>query len=149
MVNSDDEDKNSMRIKSITTQKKSKIMNQLRNILVNNKELSPPIHAMVCEDFFSRLKGLMLKREIPIDYGIILVQKNDSIINSSIHMLGVFMDLGIIWINSQLTIVDIIIAKPWRPIYLPSHPAMYTMEVKPERIQEFQINDKVAFNAIS
>ena len=124
-------------------------MNQLVNIQLNNESLSPPIHVMVCEDFLSRLKGLMLKRDIPIDYGIILVQKKDSKADSSIHMLGVFMDLGIVWINSQMTIVDTTIAKPWRPIYFPSHPAMYTLEVKPARLQEFQINDKVSFNAIS
>ena len=124
-------------------------MNQLMNIQVNNESLSPPIHAILCENFLSRLQGLMLKRDIPIDSGIILVQKSDSRVDSSIHMLGVFMDLGIIWINSQMIIVDTTIAKPWRPIYIPSHPAMYTLEVKPERLQEFQINDKVSFDEIS
>jgi len=91
----------------------------------------------------------MLKRDISTDYGIILAQKNESRLDSSIHMLGVFMDLGIIWINSKMIIVDTVIAKPWRPFYIPSLPAMYTLEVNPTRITEFHINDKVTFNAIA
>ncbi|HKZ44703.1 MAG TPA: DUF192 domain-containing protein [Anaerolineales bacterium] len=124
-------------------------MNETSNILVNGKPLSPPIHAKVCKDFLNRFKGLMLKRDISTDYGIILAQKNESRLDSSIHMLGVFMDLGIIWINSKMIIVDTVIAKPWRPFYIPSLPAMYTLEVNPTRITEFHINDKVTFNAIA
>jgi uncharacterized membrane protein (UPF0127 family) len=124
-------------------------MNQLSNIFVNDEPLSPPIYAKFCEDFLNRFKGLMFNRDIPMDYGIILAQKKESRLNSSIHMLGVFMDLGIIWINSMMIVVDTTIAKPWRPFYISSRPALYTLEVNPARITEFQVDDKVSFNAIN
>ena len=124
-------------------------MNRTLNILVNEKPLSPPIFAEECMDFISRLKGLMGKKEIKEDRGIILVQKSDSRLDSAIHMLAVFMDLGIVWINSQMVIVDTVVAKSWRPFYMSSRPAMYTLEVHPDRINEFAINAKVTFNEIA
>ena len=124
-------------------------MNRTLNILVNEKPLSPPIFAEECKDFISRLKGLMGKRELKEDKGIILVQKSDSRMDSAIHMVAVFMDLGIVWINSQMIIVDKVVAKSWRPFYMSSQPAMYTLEVHPDRINEFAIHDKVTFHEIA
>jgi hypothetical protein len=49
----------------------------------------------------------------------------------------------------MMIVVDTTIAKPWRPFYISSRPAMYTLEVNPARITEFQVDDKVSFNAIN
>lgn len=90
----------------------------------------------------------MFRKNIALDEGLLLVQNRDSKSESSIHMLAVSMDLGVIWINSGLNIVDKIIAKSWRPAYFPAQPAMYTLEIHPDRISEFNIEDKVSFNEI-
>lgn len=123
-------------------------MERLIEILVNHKSLENPIRVRYCDNFLSRLRGLMFRHNIEQNEGVLLVQGRDSRSETSIHMLAVFIDLGVIWIDSNLSIVDIKLAKPWRLAYFPEHPAMYTLEIHPERISEFKIGDTVSFNEI-
>lgn len=104
-----------------------------------------PIRAIYCASFFCRLKGLMFHRPLSPDEGLLLVQPKDSRLDSSIHMLFVWFDLGIVWINDEMTIVDMCIAKAWRPAYLPKAPARYVLEIRPENLEKFHIGQKVTF----
>jgi uncharacterized membrane protein (UPF0127 family) len=117
-------------------------------VIVNEQLLAIPIRAKYCDSFLCRLRGLMFRHELALDAGLLLVQTRDSRIDASIHMLAVFMDLAVIWIDSNFIVVDTILAKSWRPSYFPAKPAKYTLEVHPERISDFKIGDKVTFNEI-
>lgn len=104
-----------------------------------------PIVARYCSSFICRLRGLTFQRTLRIDRGVLLVQKNDSRLDAAIHMLGVFFDLGIVWINSEMEVVDACLAQPWRLYYAPQRPARYTLEIHPSRLPEFQTGDKIRF----
>jgi uncharacterized membrane protein (UPF0127 family) len=117
-------------------------------IFVNDHPLTIPIQAIVCDTFLCRLRGLMFRHEIADNEGLLLVQGQDSRANASIHMMAVFFDLAVIWIDTNLITVDIILAKSWHPAYLPKFPARYTLEIHPHRISEFKIGDRVTFNDI-
>ena len=117
-------------------------------IIVNNQPLALPLIAVYCDTFLCRLRGLMFKRELALETGLLLVQARDSRIDTSIHMLAVFMDLGVVWIDSKFAVVDIIIAKSWRPAYFPVKPAKYILEVQPARTADFHLGDRVTFNEI-
>ena len=80
--------------------------------------------------------------------GLLLVEGRDSRIDSSIHMLFVFMDLAIIWINSGYTVVDTVLARSWRPVYTPRQAASYILEIHPSRLIEFTIGDQVEFQNV-
>ncbi|MFH2037867.1 MAG: DUF192 domain-containing protein [Chloroflexota bacterium] len=114
-------------------------------IFVNNQSLNNPIQVIYCDTFFCRLRGFMFRHNIALDEGLILVQNRESKIDSSIHMLSVFMNLAVVWIDSSFSVVDVILAKSWHLVYLPAHPAMYTLEIHPDRISEFKVGDKVSF----
>jgi uncharacterized membrane protein (UPF0127 family) len=60
-------------------------------------------------------------------------------------MLFVFMDLAVIWINSEYRVVDSVLARSWRPVYAPHQPAKYILEIPPDRLDEFKIGDRVEF----
>jgi len=77
--------------------------------------------------------------------GLLLVQSSDSRISSSIHMFFVFTDLAVIWINSDLRVVDKTLAKSWKPFYIPRLPARYVLETDPSRLDEFSVGDQVGF----
>ena len=116
-----------------------------RFIKIQTKNLTSPILAESCKSFLCRLRGLTFRSHISPDEGMLLVQKRNSRIDAAIHMLGVNMQLGIVWIDSDNVIVDTIVARPWRLAYIPCKPAKYVLEIHPDRMKEFIIGNEVQF----
>ena len=114
--------------------------------LVNkNQPLPSPLHVLYCDSFLCRLRGLMFSSSLASDQGLLLVEARDSRIDTAIHMLFVFMDLAVIWINSEGIVVDTVLARAWWPAYVPHQPARYILEIHPGRLNEFKIGDRVEF----
>jgi len=91
----------------------------------------------------------MFRNRLEPDDGLLLVQgKRDSRLDTSIHMLFVPFDLSVVWINTDMKVVDKIIAKAWRPAYAPAAPACYILEIHPDRWEDYQIGDKVEFQNV-
>jgi len=76
----------------------------------------------------------------------LLVQRRDSRLEAAIHMLGMLMDLAVVWINTGMQVVDVRLAKRWRPLYVPKLPARYVLETAPERLRDFKIGDEIHFD---
>jgi uncharacterized membrane protein (UPF0127 family) len=87
----------------------------------------------------------MFQSNLPADGGLLLVEAGDSRLDTAIHMLFVFMDLAIIWINSEQVVVDSVLARAWRLAYIPRRPARYTLEIHPDRLHEFHSGDRIEF----
>jgi uncharacterized membrane protein (UPF0127 family) len=102
-----------------------------------------PIRAGYCESFFCRLRGLTFRRTLPDRWGLLLVQPRDSRLDSAIHMLGMWLDLAVVWINSSADVVDVRLARRGQLACLPAQPACYTLEMSTDYIGEFKIGDKV------
>lgn len=121
-----------------------------RRVLVQNlsRDSSLPIRARVCASFFCRLRGLTFHRSLAIDDGLLLVHKKDSRLEAAIHMLGVPINLAIVWINSHYEVVDLFLAHRWRTVHIPSKPARYVLEIAPERLNDFQIGDQIRFEEV-
>ncbi len=88
----------------------------------------------------------MFRKTLPPQEGLLLVYKTDSRLDSSIHMMFVRFDLGVIWINSAGVVVDTLLAKQWKAAYFPQKPARYVLEIVPERLGEFQVGDQIFFD---
>lgn len=119
----------------------------MKNIVVRNQTspLNAALRAGYCASFACRLKGLMFRKSIPNNWGLLLVESSESVVNSAIHMFAVPFDLGVIWVNNQHVVVDVAIAKRWIGIKSPRKPARYILEVTPARADEFHIGDKLEF----
>jgi uncharacterized membrane protein (UPF0127 family) len=98
-----------------------------------------------CDDFFSRLKGFTFRQDLRIDEGLVLAEKRDSKLDTSIHMLFVWTDLAVFWVNSKMVVVDKTLAKSWHPYYASHSPAQYVVELNPLQKDVFQIGDKLDF----
>ena len=122
-----------------------------RLVVVRNlsKGLTRPLQAEYCSSFLCRLRGLTFRRTLPEGESLLLVYHRDSRLDTSIHMLGVPMDLAIAWINSVDVVVDVRLARQWRMMYLPSQPARYVLEMSPARLGDFQVGDRVSFEEVS
>ena len=116
-------------------------------IVVRNQSrpLQEPAHIQRCESFLCRLRGLMFRSELPAHEGLLLEISRDSRVDASIHMFFVPFDLAVFWINADMCVVDKVIAKSWRPAYFPAKPARYTLEMHPDRFDDYQVGDQVEF----
>ncbi|PJH74978.1 MAG: hypothetical protein CO064_09090 [Anaerolineae bacterium CG_4_9_14_0_8_um_filter_58_9] len=110
-----------------------------------NRALEQLLSVGYCESFFCRLRGLTFRHRLAPDEGLLLVQRRESRLDAAIHMLAVFTDLAVIWINADYTVVDTLHAKAWHLAYFPKRPAKYILEIHPKRITDFKIGDKVTF----
>ncbi len=118
-----------------------------KSIIVQNKtrkiETLPRIR--YCNTFLSLLRGFTFHPRLDPNEGLLLVGKRDSRLDSSIHMFFVSFDLAVFWINSDMLVVDKVIAKSWRPAYFSKEPARYVLEIHPQRWEDYEIGDTVAF----
>jgi uncharacterized membrane protein (UPF0127 family) len=103
------------------------------------------VRATYCDSFFGRLRGLMFRRSLPARTGVLLVQSQESRIDASIHMLFMWMDLAVVWIDSTLRVVDIRLARRWMPAYLPQQPARYVLELPVDCQADFAVGDFLEF----
>lgn len=116
-------------------------------ITVQNKSrlIQGALRVKYCDTFLTQLRGFTWRSRLAQDEGLILAGKRDSRVDSSIHMLFVFFDLAVIWINSDMQVVDKVLAKAWRPAYFSKQPARYVLEIHPERWGDFEVGDGVEF----
>lgn len=87
----------------------------------------------------------MLYRSIPNDWGLIIASPRENRVDAGIHMLFMYFDLGIVWVNEAYEVVETAYAKKWVSMIVPKKPARYVLEIVPERLGEFQVGDKVNF----
>ena len=118
-----------------------------QTIHINNltKAIENPANVGYCDTFLCKLRGLMFRTRLSLNEGLLLVEKRDSRLDTSIHMFFVPFDLAVFWINSEMTVVDKIIAKSWKPAYFPKADARYTLEIHPDRFGDYETGDKVEF----
>jgi uncharacterized membrane protein (UPF0127 family) len=115
------------------------------NIINRTRSLKQPLGAGFCESFWCKLRGLSWRRSLAEDRGLVLADKSESRVNSSIHMLGMMFALTIVWLDNNFKVVDVYHAKPWLSVAAPRKPARYVIECAASRHEDFQIGDQLAF----
>lgn len=102
-----------------------------------------------CDTFASKLRGFTLRRELEPGEGLVLVESRESRLNTAIHMLFVFFNLGVLWVDEGGRVVDSVIAKPWRLSYTPQAPARYVVEGHPQLTNRVAVGDHLRFIEIT
>ena len=108
----------------------------------------PPILARYCDSFLCQLRGLTFRRSLADDEGLLLVQHSDSRLDAAIHMLAMWINLTVVWINSSGAVVDVRRALRWRLAYIPLRPARYVLEISETHTADFQIGDQIRIEDI-
>ena len=99
-----------------------------------------------CASFLCHLRGLMFRRSLPADEGLLFVYDRQSISGTTIHMFFVFFSIAAIWLDDDGHVVDAKLAKPWRPFYAPAQPARYLIEARPALLERVQVGDQLTFD---
>lgn len=98
-----------------------------------------------CDSFLSKLRGLTFRRALNPDEGLILVEAKESRLATGIHMMFVFFPIAAIWINSQGTVVDARLARPFISVCVPRRPARYVLEGDPALLDQIHVGDRLEF----
>ncbi len=105
----------------------------------------PPLEAKYCASFLCRLRGLTFTKQLPPHWGLLLVQGRESRTDASIHMMGMWIDLCIVWINHDKRVVDVRLARKWRSFIIPAQPAQYVLETSVAYLDHYQIGHELTF----
>ena len=121
-------------------------MSAYRSIIHKESGKTLVEQAKWCDSFATKLRGFTFSRTWQSGDGLVLVENSDSKVSTAIHMLFVFFDLGVIWVNDAGTIVDTVVAKPWRLSYIPQAPARYVIEAHPDIVGQVAVGDTIVFS---
>lgn len=105
--------------------------------------------ARLCDNFWTRFRGLQLVRRLPENEGLLFVTGSESRSNTTIHMFFMFFSIGVVWLDATGKVVDKCFAKPWRPAYAPKRPAQYFIEAQPAILDRVKIGDVLRFDEAS
>ena len=98
-----------------------------------------------CDSFGSKLRGLMFRRSIDADEGLVLAEGRAGIAATSIHMFFVPFDIAAIWLDTDWRIVHLARAKSWRPYYASPRPARYVLEGPVELLRRVKVGEQLRF----
>ncbi len=99
--------------------------------------------ARVAGNFFSRALGLMFKKAIPEDEGL-LIEFSPSFSSRSIHSLFMRFPIDLVFISSDKLVVDLKTLEPWR-VYTPPKECRWVLEVNKGAAKTVQIGDAIEF----
>ncbi len=116
---------------------KQKNKNNEKNLMILYiKETNEKIaEVKIADNFFSRLKGLMMKgnTDYPLVFYMGKMRKNRW--ESSIHSCFMRFELKLVFIDKNNTVFEIADLKPWR-YYVPKKAAKYIIEFSKEDFDE-------------
>lgn len=98
-----------------------------------------------CASFPCRLRGLTFRRRLGDDEGLLLVGRRESRADTAIHMFFVFFPIAAVWLDEGGQVVDMHLACPFRPLYVPRAPARDVLEGPPALLERVRIGDQLRF----
>ena len=101
------------------------------------------LQARYCDSFFCRLRGLMFQESLAANEGLLMVQPRADRLDATIHMFFMSFDIAVVWADEHLRVVDVTLARRWRPAYAPAKAAKYVLETHPDRLDDFKIGDQL------
>jgi hypothetical protein len=87
----------------------------------------------------------MFRQYLDDDEGLLLVGRRESRADAAIHMFFVFFPIAVIWLDTAWCVVDVQLARPFRPIYVPCAPAKDVLEGPPALQKRVHVGDRLRF----
>jgi uncharacterized membrane protein (UPF0127 family) len=99
-----------------------------------------------CHSFWCRGRGLMFRRRLADDEGLLFVNRRATVQAAAIHMFFVFFPIAAVWLDDEGRVITATLARPWRPYYAPAAPARYLIEARPALLERVAVGDQLVFN---
>jgi uncharacterized membrane protein (UPF0127 family) len=88
----------------------------------------------------------MFRASLPADEGLLFVTGREGIAHATIHMFFMRFPISVVWLDKHGTVVDMALAKPWRPAYAPKRPAQYYLEAGVHLLDQLKVGDVLSFD---
>lgn len=98
--------------------------------------------------FFPRLVGLLFQRKLGEEDGLFFERCGQGRLGAAIHTVGLRFEIGVVWLDADLRVVDMRLAKPWRFAHVPKAPAMYYLEANPAILELARIGDQLRIDEV-
>jgi len=98
----------------------------------------------VCDTWWSRGRGLMFRRSLDSEEALWFQLDRPGRLAAAIHMFFVFFPIGVVWLDEEGKVVDLALAKPFRPWYAPSRPAAAFVEGPEGLLERCAVGDVLA-----
>lgn len=98
-------------------------------------------HVVIADNYFSRLRGLMFRKEMGMDEGLLL--KNCG----SIHCCFMFFPIDVIYLNNRMEVLKVETVRPWRVGSLVIG-AKHVLEVAQGAASSLQQGDVIKFKEV-
>ena len=98
-----------------------------------------------CASFLCRLRGLTFRRHLGNDEGLLLVGHREGRADVAIHMFFVFFPIVAVWLDEGGQVVDVRLARPFRPLYVPRALARDVLEGPQDLLERVRIGDQLRF----
>jgi uncharacterized membrane protein (UPF0127 family) len=83
----------------------------------------------------------MFLKWISQNEGALFINKIESLVDSSIHMLFMNFDIAVFWVDKNNYVVDKVLAKKWHFFYAPKKPAKTIIETHYINFEKINIGD--------
>ncbi len=103
-------------------------------------------HAERRDGLWGHFTGLMLRRHIEKDEGLLFIYGRESKLETAIHMLFMFFPIATVWMDKNGLVVHKVLAKPWRLSYASPRPAQYFIEAHPTLLDRVEVGDRLRFD---
>jgi uncharacterized membrane protein (UPF0127 family) len=115
-------------------------------MLVNQTSGQPIASRVVrCDTFWRKMRGLMFRPPLASDEAYLFVGRRESVTEAAIHMFFVFFPIAVLWLDSEKRVVDVALARPFRPYYAPAARAQYYCECVPGVLDQVAVGDQLVF----
>ena len=99
-----------------------------------------------CQSSWCRGRGLMFRRHLAEDEGLLFVYRRASVGGAAIQMIFVFFPIAAVWLDEEVREISATLARPWRPFYAPAAPAHYLIEARPALLDRVAVGDQLVFS---
>ena len=123
-------------------------MSQYRKIVNTSIGQTIAARAKYCASFYCSFRGLMFSGSPNDVESIIFERPLESRLLAAMHTMGMRYSIGIVWLDRELSVVEMRVAPPRRIACVPYRAAKYVIETAPESLSRVAIGDRFAFDEV-
>lgn len=99
-----------------------------------------------CADWWCRFLGLMFRASLHPQEGLWFTWSRPGRWQAAVHMWGMRFPLALVWLDPELRVVEVRLARPWRTVAVPRRAVQHLLELPASRLSHFHLGDRLTLS---